>query len=129
MAGAPVAVLAIRERIGHDLAAMSPANGVHLAATGPAAHGANGHAGHGGRLGNGQELGGNGHSGHNGHGWPAWLRVGMAQAVAAIRGNQVQLVVLHESGQRYGESLCLVRLSDLEALGILPPAHSVHDVG
>jgi len=46
----------------------------------------------------------------------------MRQAIAAVRGDQTPVVVLHESGRRYRDSLCLVRISDLEALGLLAPA-------
>jgi hypothetical protein len=43
----------------------------------------------------------------------------MRQTVAAIRGTQVPIVVLHESGQRYADASGIVRLRDVEALGLL----------
>ena len=43
---------------------------------------------------------------------PAWLRTGMAQAVAAQRPGQLPIVVLHETGARHADDLVVVRLGD-----------------
>lgn len=43
---------------------------------------------------------------------PAWLFDALAQAEASKRGDQLPIVILHESGQRYSDSLVVLRLSD-----------------
>ena len=43
---------------------------------------------------------------------PGWLLDGMAQAVAAARGGQMPIVVLHQAGDRYEDALVVVRLKD-----------------
>jgi hypothetical protein len=44
---------------------------------------------------------------------PTWLRRAMAQAVAAQRGAQLPIVVLHETGTRLTDDLVVVRFGDL----------------
>jgi len=44
---------------------------------------------------------------------PAWLNAAMAQAEAAVIGNRLPLVVLHERGQRYRNCYAVLRLADL----------------
>jgi hypothetical protein len=60
---------------------------------------------------------------------PDWLHEGMRQAVAATRGDQTPIVILHEAGRRYRDALCLVRLSDLERLGLLASAEESGGAG
>ena len=44
---------------------------------------------------------------------PDWLKEAMAQAVRNSPGaSHLPVVVLHESGQRHGEDLVIIRLSD-----------------
>ncbi len=43
---------------------------------------------------------------------PAWIHDAMAQAEASKRGTQLPIVILHESGQKYADSLVVLRLSD-----------------
>jgi hypothetical protein len=50
---------------------------------------------------------------------PTWLRTGMQQAIAAAREGQVPCVIAHQSGDRYENAYAIVRLRDLEALGLL----------
>lgn len=50
---------------------------------------------------------------------PDWLHSAMAQAIAATRDAQAPVVVLHQAGQRYDSALVVVRLRDLERLGLL----------
>lgn len=44
---------------------------------------------------------------------PAWLLDALAQAEAAARDGKLPVVVLHESGSRYDEAVCVIRLDDL----------------
>lgn len=50
---------------------------------------------------------------------PSWLHDAMAQAIAAVRGDQTPIVILHQNGQRYDGAYCVVRLRDLQRLGLL----------
>ncbi len=43
---------------------------------------------------------------------PAWIHDAMSQAEASKRGTQLPIVILHESGQKYADSLVVLRLSD-----------------
>lgn len=43
---------------------------------------------------------------------PAWLRTAMAQAIAAQRGAQLPVVILHETGTLHADDLVLVRFAD-----------------
>ena len=47
---------------------------------------------------------------------PALLLKAMAQAKAAVRGEQVPLVVLHEAGKRHTGDFVVLRLEDFEGL-------------
>ncbi|RIK45855.1 MAG: hypothetical protein DCC58_05095 [Chloroflexi bacterium] len=47
---------------------------------------------------------------------PAWLHDAMSQAEAAARDGKLPVVVLHQSGQRYDEAVCVLRLDDLRRL-------------
>jgi hypothetical protein len=47
---------------------------------------------------------------------PGWLHDAMAQAVAAARGEQLPVAILHERGQRYRECYAVIRLADLAGL-------------
>jgi len=47
---------------------------------------------------------------------PGWLTGAAAQAKASARGDQTPLVVLHVSGARHRDDLCVLALSDLVAL-------------
>lgn len=52
---------------------------------------------------------------------PVLLKEAMAQAKAAVRGEQVPLVVLHQRGARHSEDYVCMRLADFEALhGAVP---------
>lgn len=44
---------------------------------------------------------------------PAWILDAFNQADASNTGGQIPLVILHQSGMRYGDSIACVRLSDL----------------
>lgn len=46
---------------------------------------------------------------------PAWIVDALDQAEASAGAGQTPVAVLHEHGQRYTDSLVLVRLGDLEA--------------
>ena len=49
---------------------------------------------------------------------PEWLLDALAQAEKSAILDQIPVVILHEAGQRYDESLCLIRLKKLmELLG------------
>ncbi len=43
---------------------------------------------------------------------PDWLLDALSQAEASKRGTQLPIVILHESGQKYADSLVVLRLSD-----------------
>ncbi|MEM7468886.1 MAG: hypothetical protein AAF387_18620 [Pseudomonadota bacterium] len=43
---------------------------------------------------------------------PDWLHDAMSQAKASQRGAQLPMVVLHENGQRYGESYAVVPMAE-----------------
>ncbi len=43
---------------------------------------------------------------------PAWLHTAMSQAVAAIRGVQLPVVILHQTGARHDDDIVCVRLGD-----------------
>ena len=43
---------------------------------------------------------------------PTWLRNAMAQAIAAQRGAQLPVVILHENGGHHADDLVLVRFAD-----------------
>lgn len=43
---------------------------------------------------------------------PGWLRDAMSQAVAALRGQQLPVVVLHQAGSRHDDDIVCVRLRD-----------------
>jgi hypothetical protein len=43
---------------------------------------------------------------------PLWLLTAMSQAVAAVRGQQLPVVILHQSGARHNDDLVVVRLGD-----------------
>jgi len=43
---------------------------------------------------------------------PLWLKGAMAQAVAAARGDQLPVAVLHEAGAKHENDLVLLRLRD-----------------
>jgi hypothetical protein len=45
---------------------------------------------------------------------PAWIQDAMKQAEACAKEGQVPVTVLHQHGQRYRDSLVLMRLGDLE---------------
>jgi len=45
---------------------------------------------------------------------PQWLTMALAQAEQAAAPGQLPLVVLHEAGTRYGQSLVLLRLAGFE---------------
>jgi hypothetical protein len=45
---------------------------------------------------------------------PRWLEDAMKQAEASARDGQLPVAVLHEHGQRYRDSLVLMRLGDFE---------------
>jgi hypothetical protein len=47
---------------------------------------------------------------------PVLLKDAMLQAKAAVRGDQVPVVVLHQTGQRHADDLVVLRLADFEAL-------------
>ncbi|MCS7256455.1 MAG: hypothetical protein RMJ05_11840 [Thermomicrobium sp.] len=46
---------------------------------------------------------------------PQWLTTALEQAERAARPDQLPIVVLHQHGQRYRESLVVLRLADFEA--------------
>ena len=46
---------------------------------------------------------------------PDWLLDAMAQAVAAVRGEQLPVAVLHQHGQAHGDDLVVLRLADFRA--------------
>ena len=46
---------------------------------------------------------------------PQWLQDSIAQAVACAEAGQLPIVVLHEAGQRHGNDLAIMRLSDFTA--------------
>ena len=43
---------------------------------------------------------------------PNWLMEALSQAIAAVRGDQIPIVILHEKGQFHDNDLVLVRLHD-----------------
>lgn len=43
---------------------------------------------------------------------PAWLYDAMMQAMAAKRGEQLPVVILHERGRRHDDDLVMIRLKD-----------------
>jgi len=43
---------------------------------------------------------------------PSWLHNAMAQAIAAVRDNQVAIVVLHEAGRLHDNDYVVVRMKD-----------------
>jgi hypothetical protein len=45
---------------------------------------------------------------------PTWLHTAMMQAIAAQRGGQMPVVILHQTGTRHAEDLVVVRLGDFE---------------
>ena len=45
---------------------------------------------------------------------PAWLHDAMDQAVKSRKGSQLPMVVLHEKGQSYEKSFCIIRLEDVQ---------------
>jgi len=45
---------------------------------------------------------------------PQWLTRAVEQAEEAARPGQLAVAVLHEAGERYGRSLAVIRLADLE---------------
>lgn len=47
---------------------------------------------------------------------PAWLHDAMDQAEAAAVAGRVPTAVLHQTGTRYADALCIIRLSALSAL-------------
>lgn len=47
---------------------------------------------------------------------PDWLHDSMRQAESASKPGQVPVAILHQTGERYADSLCLIRLSDLTEL-------------
>ncbi len=47
---------------------------------------------------------------------PAWLTAATDQAKAAARDGQMPLVVIHVSGARHRDDLCVLALADLVAL-------------
>lgn len=47
---------------------------------------------------------------------PALLKAAMVQAKAAVRGSQIPLVVLHQTGQRHSEDFVVLRMVDFVAL-------------
>ena len=46
---------------------------------------------------------------------PAWLKDAVSQAVAASTPQQIPIVVLHEAGQRHGNDLVVIPLSEFTA--------------
>jgi hypothetical protein len=46
---------------------------------------------------------------------PEWLHSAMAQAVASVRGQQLPVVVLHETDQRHQNDYVVIKLSDFAA--------------
>ena len=44
---------------------------------------------------------------------PDWLHDAMAQAMASVRGEQLPLVVLHESGKPHAQDFVVMRLADV----------------
>ncbi len=46
---------------------------------------------------------------------PEWLHDAMRQAEASQQAAQLPIVVLHESGQRHGQDLVVLRLADFTA--------------
>jgi hypothetical protein len=52
---------------------------------------------------------------------PGWIIDALRQAAAAAAPEQLPVVVLHEHGQRYGDSLVVLRLADfVDWFGSLP---------
>lgn len=47
---------------------------------------------------------------------PAWLLRAMEQAEASADDGRIPVVVLHQSGDRYTDSIALLRLGDLQEL-------------
>lgn len=47
---------------------------------------------------------------------PDWILDAMRQAEASRRGEQIPVVILHQKGMAYEDSLTIVRLSDMIAL-------------
>jgi hypothetical protein len=45
---------------------------------------------------------------------PTWLREAVAQAVAAQRGTQLPVAILHQRGTRHDDDLVVLRLADFE---------------
>ena len=48
---------------------------------------------------------------------PAWLEDAMEQAEACARDGQLPLIVLHQDGQRYEDTLIVMRLKDVFICG------------
>ena len=46
---------------------------------------------------------------------PLWLKTAMVQAVAAATPQQLPMVVLHEAGQRHGNDLVVMAMSEFTA--------------
>ena len=46
---------------------------------------------------------------------PEWLLDAMAQAVAAVRGEQLPVAILHQHGTPHCEDLIVIRLADFRA--------------
>ena len=44
---------------------------------------------------------------------PAWLNEAMEQAEAAVTDDKMPIVILHEKGKNYAESLTILKLSDI----------------
>lgn len=59
---------------------------------------------------------------------PQWLEAALAQAERSAREGQLAVLVLHEHGRRYAESLVLLRLGAfVDWFGPLVPAQSRDD--
>lgn len=48
-------------------------------------------------------------------GVPKWLRTAVSQALAAVRGEQLAVSIIHQHGSRHGDDLVVMRLSDFQA--------------
>jgi len=47
---------------------------------------------------------------------PCWLHDAMSQAVASARGDQVPIVILHETGREHVKDYVVLRLGDFKDL-------------
>src|ERR1051325_5906379 len=45
---------------------------------------------------------------------PDWIHDAIRQAVASVRGEQLPLAILHQSGSRHTDDLVVMRLSDFQ---------------